>query len=78
MKPPRNVGPLLMLATVLAVALVAAPRPRGQLSLAAMVQSSAPETDASPATVARKGCKFGQRYSSYHRRCVLWSSLDFG
>jgi hypothetical protein len=78
MKSPRNTGLLLMLATVLSVTAMAAPRANSQLSLASMVQPSAADPEASSMTMARKGCKFGQRYSSYHRRCVLWTPLDLG
>jgi hypothetical protein len=77
MKSARNAGPLLMLATALAVMLVAAPAAAIGLPLSAGQLRSATVADANLTTVARKGCKFGQRFSTYYRRCVLWTPFDY-
>jgi hypothetical protein len=76
MKIPRNVGQLLLLATALTVTIAAAPRANGELSLASMSAPTAAESQSGATILARKGCRFGQRYSTYYRRCVLWTPFD--
>jgi hypothetical protein len=80
MKSPRNAGSLLVL--LIAITVVgAATAPRGGqhgLSLASMAGLDGRGGDsATPAALGRKACRFGQRYSPYYRRCVLWAPLDF-
>jgi hypothetical protein len=77
MKSPRNAGPVMMLVAALTVTIAVVPRASGQLSLASMASPSAGDSDGSASTFTRKGCKFGQRYSSYYRRCVLWMPFDY-
>jgi hypothetical protein len=76
MKSPRNAG-TLMLVAALTVTIAAAPRASGQLSIASMSSPLADDAYSGATTFARKSCKFGQRYSSYYRRCVLWTPFDY-
>lgn len=75
MKSPRPAGLVLCLAVT---ALVAVSASRGQdLALASMPALA--ELDSATLTIAaRKACRFGQRYSPYFRRCVLWAPFDIG
>jgi hypothetical protein len=50
--------------------------PAGIQSVAAPLQPHGIPLDATQSRMARRACKFGQRYSSYYRRCVLWTPFD--
>lgn len=81
MKSPRSAGPLLFLLTAVTVVVVAyAPRNgHSSPSLANMAAPGGLSGDAAtPSTFSRKACRFGQRYSAYYRRCVLWTPFDLG
>ncbi len=65
MKVPRAAGPLLLMMTALTVMVV-------NPSHAGVEQPTVIDTETVATTVSRKGCTLGQRYSSYHRRCVPW------
>ncbi len=80
MKSFRTAGSL---ATAVAAVMIAAPalcdrHAHIDLASAVAMSSSLDRPLQTPDDVmARKGCKFGQRYSSYYRRCVLWMPLDY-
>lgn len=77
MKSPRKAGPTLYLALAMtAVALALAPRASAQGLTLASFPDQAGRDAATPAAMARKPCRFGQRYSPYYRRCVLWTPFD--
>ena len=77
MKSPRNAGLLLWLALMVMVSATwLAPRGGGQALAFANAPGSAGFEIATPVAVSRKACRFGQRYSPYYRRCVLWTPFD--
>ena len=85
MKSPRNAGPFLFLLTAVIVVVAAtAPRAGGSSPMTAGFTVPAPSNGASdsdsaaPVALNRKACRFGQRYSSYYRRCVLWTPFELG
>jgi hypothetical protein len=75
MKPPRQQLHALMFASVLAFGALATnldPAQRGAFGLSARADAH-DDARMSATTVARRDCRFGLRYSSYHRKCVLWA-----
>jgi hypothetical protein len=76
MKSPRNGGAVVLLTTAMTVLIAVPPCASGQLSLVGTAQPPPIEREDGATTVSRKGCKFGQRYSSFHRRCVFWTPFD--
>lgn len=77
MKSPRNAGPMLLFATAISLAIVAVSKASSPLAHASMSAPEVGEGDGIRQTVAGKICRFGQRYSTYYRRCVVWTPFDF-